>query len=65
MTGLAWPAAVILTGDGAVLTIVGLLVPAAVISASGTADHRALSWHAHVWDPWFLICGLLSAATEL
>jgi hypothetical protein len=33
----------------------GLLVQADVIHASVTADHRALAWHAYLWDPWFLI----------
>lgn len=56
---LAWMAAVILTGYGTVLTVVGLLVQAEVIHASATADHRALAWHAYFWDPWFLIWGLL------
>jgi hypothetical protein len=56
---LAWIAAVILTAYGAVLTAVGLLVQADVIHSSATADHRALAWHAYLWDPWFLLWGLL------
>ncbi|MGI8411998.1 MAG: DUF3995 domain-containing protein [Solirubrobacteraceae bacterium] len=62
---LGWIAAVILTFYGLVLTVAGLLVQAGVIGASSTADHRALRWHAYLWDPWFLIWGLLIAAALL
>lgn len=58
---LAWMAATILIAYGAVQTVVGLLVQANVIHASPTADRRALAWHAYLWDPWFLIWGLLIA----
>ena len=60
---LAWMAAGILTGYGAVQTSVGLLVQAGAIHASMKADHRALAWHAYLWDPWFLVWGLLVAAS--
>jgi uncharacterized membrane protein len=56
---LAWVAAAILLVYGLVQTAVGLLVQADVIHASATVDHRALAWHAYLWDPWFLIWGLL------
>jgi hypothetical protein len=56
---LAWIAAWILTAYGAVLTLVGLLVQAGVIDTSAGADQRALAWHAYMWDPWFLVWGLL------
>ena len=56
---MTWIEAGILTIYGFVLTGVGLLVQAHVIHASATADHRALAWHAYLWDPWFLIWGLL------
>jgi hypothetical protein len=59
---LTWIEAVILTGYGLVLTAVGLLVQAGVIGTAATADHRALEWHAYLWDPWFLVWGLLVAA---
>lgn len=58
---LAWLAAGILILYGAVLSGVGWLVQAGVIHASATADHRALAWHAYLWDPWFLGWGLLIA----
>ena len=52
---LAWAEAAILIVYGLVQTAAGLLVQADVIHASATADHRALAWHAYLWDPWFLI----------
>jgi hypothetical protein len=55
-------AAVTLTAYGGVLTLVGLLVQADVIHATRDADHRALAWHAYLWDPWFLGWGLLLTA---
>jgi len=56
---LAWIEAAIVTVYGLVLTASGLLLQAGVIHASASADHRALAWHAYLWDPWFLIWGLL------
>jgi hypothetical protein len=56
---LAWVEATILTGYGLVLTGGGLLVQAGMIRAGSGADHRALAWHAYLWDPWFLLWGLL------
>jgi len=56
---MTWIEAAVLTTYGFGLTAVGLLVQAYVIHASATADHRALAWHAYLWDPWFLIWGLL------
>jgi uncharacterized membrane protein len=62
---LAWAEAAILTLYGLVQSTAGLLVQADVIHASATADHRALAWHAYLWDPWFLVWGLLVAAALL
>lgn len=58
----AWAAAVVLTVYGGVLTAGGLLVQADIIHASKDADHRALAWHTYLWDPWFLIWGMLLTA---
>lgn len=58
----AWLAAVVLTVYCGVLTLVGLLVQADVVHADATADHRALAWHTWLWDPWFLLWGLLLGA---
>jgi hypothetical protein len=63
---LAWAEAAILTLYGLVWTGGGLLVETGVIHAPANPDdHRALAWHAYLWDPWFLIWGLLVAAALL
>ncbi len=56
---LAWIEAAILTSYGLVLTTAGLLVQSGVIARSAHADDRGLFWHAYLWDPWFLLWGLL------
>jgi Protein of unknown function (DUF3995) len=56
---LTWIEAAILSAYGLVLTVTGLLVQSGVIVPPASADHRALRWHAYLWDPWFLIWGLL------
>ncbi|HEY2595515.1 MAG TPA: hypothetical protein VGK33_16610 [Chloroflexota bacterium] len=62
LTVLLKLAAVVLVLYGGVLTLIGLLVQADVVHASAHADHTALRWHAFLWDPWFLLWGLLLAA---
>jgi len=57
---LTWIQAAVLTIYGLVLTAAGLLVQASVLRAQAYADHRALAWHAYLWDPWFLIWGVLT-----
>jgi hypothetical protein len=59
---VAWLVAVALVLYGGVLTSIGLLVQADIVHASAHADHKALRWHAFLWDPWFLVWGLLLAA---
>lgn len=59
---LAWVAAGVLIAYGAVLTGAGLLVQAGVIHTGAHPDWRALDGHAYLWDPWFLVWGLLIAA---
>jgi uncharacterized protein DUF3995 len=59
--GAAWLAAVILLLYGGVLTLVGLLVQADIVHASAHANHKALRWHAFLWDPWFFVWGLCLA----
>jgi hypothetical protein len=56
---LTWIEALILTAYGLLLTATGLLVQSGVIAPPGNADHRAPRWHAYLWDPWFLVWGLL------
>jgi hypothetical protein len=59
---LACVEAAILTVYGLSLTAVGLLVQAGLIGTPANADHRALAWHAYLWDPWFLVWGVLVTA---
>jgi hypothetical protein len=65
LRALTWLEAVILVTYGGLLTAVGLLVQADVIRADADADQLALRWHAYLWDPWFLIWGLLVVAALL
>jgi hypothetical protein len=62
MRVLAWLEAAILTIYGLVLTGAGLLVQSGVITPAASADRRALAWHAYLWDPWFLLWGVLVTA---
>ena len=55
----AWAEAATLTMYGLVYTAVGLLIQASVIDVAASANHRALFWHAYLWDPWFLMWGIL------
>lgn len=57
---LAWLAGIILTAYGLLLTAVGVLIQLGLIPTDPTANHRALAWHAFLWDPWFLIWGALT-----
>ncbi len=56
---LAWLQAGILTVYGGVPTVIELAVQAGLINAGKSTDWKALDWHAYLWDPWFLIIGLL------
>jgi hypothetical protein len=56
---LAWIEAAVLISYGLILTAAGLLVQAGLVTASARADQLALRWHAYLWDPWFLIWGIL------
>jgi hypothetical protein len=55
---LCWAIGAVLAVYGGVLTAVGLAVQSGLLSASAHADHRALAWHAFLWDPWFGVWGL-------
>ena len=59
--GAAWLAAGVLVVYGGILATTGWLVQAGIVHASAHADHRAQRWHAFLWDPWFLVWGLLLA----
>lgn len=61
----AWSGAILLTTYGGVLTLGGVLLLTGVIPASGTADWTAIRWHTFLWDPWFLLWGILLATAAL
>jgi len=56
---LAWAEAAILTLYGLIWTAGGLLVESGLIRADAGADRRAMAGHTFLWDPWFLVWGLL------
>jgi hypothetical protein len=56
---LAYLEAAILTVYGGVLTGAGVLVQVGLLGAGANADWKALDWHLYLWDPWFLVVGLL------
>jgi Protein of unknown function (DUF3995) len=56
---LGWAVGIVLIAYGGTLTLAELLVEAGAIHGSASADGRALAWHAYLWDPWFLVWGLL------
>jgi Protein of unknown function (DUF3995) len=58
---LAWGVAIALVAYEGILTDAELLVEAGAIHRSASAVERALAWHAYLWDPWFLVWGLLVA----
>lgn len=62
---LAWLEAAILTIYGLVLTGPELLLQSGAITPPANADHRTLAWHAYLWDPWFLLWGVLVTAALL
>lgn len=56
---LAWVDGGVLTLYGLVYTVVGLLLQAGVIGMPAAPNRRAFAWHTFLWDPWFLVWGLL------
>lgn len=58
----AWGTTVVLVLYGGTLVIVQSLVQIGVIAASADMDWTAFHWHLFLWDPWFLVWGLLLGA---
>jgi hypothetical protein len=61
----AWSGAALLTLYGAVQITAELLVQFGAIKPSGSVDWYALHWHLLLWDPWFLVWGLLLGAAAV
>ena len=57
--GLAWIAALVLTGYGAVNSIVAWLVLGGGLRPDGGFDRQSMIGHAYLWDPLFLVWGLM------
>jgi hypothetical protein len=54
---LGWIAATVLVLYGGLLTLAGLLAEAGVFELAPDTNKKALTWHAFLWDPWFLLWG--------
>ncbi|WP_238009478.1 DUF3995 domain-containing protein [Dactylosporangium sp. AC04546] len=60
--GLAWLAAIVLTGYGALNSVVAWLVLGGALRPEGGFERQAMIGHAYLWDPLFLVWGLLLGA---
>ncbi|OLR93914.1 DUF3995 domain-containing protein [Actinokineospora bangkokensis] len=58
LTG-GWGATVLLIVYGGAIVVVGALVVTGVIEAAPTTDMYAIRWHLFLWDPYFVIWGVL------
>lgn len=59
MLAAGWGGAIVLSLYGGVLVAVEALVVGGIVVPSGPVDWFALRWHLFLWDPWFLLWGLL------
>lgn len=57
--GLAWAGAPVLVLYGGANTLVGTLVLAGAIRPDGGYDRQAMIGHTYLWDPLFLVWGVL------
>ncbi len=59
MLAAGWGGASVLTLYGGVKVIIQALVVGGAIVPSGPVNWLALRWHLFLWDPWFLLWGVL------
>lgn len=59
---ISWLAATVLTAYGALNSVVAWLVLSGVMEPAGGYDREAMIGHAYLWDPLFLLWGLLLGA---
>ena len=59
---LSWAGGVGLTAYGAIPLVVNGLMVAGVLHVPGPVDWTAMRWHVFLWDPWWLLGGLLFVA---
>ncbi len=55
----AWAGGIALTVYGAIPLIVGALVLTGTTQVKGPVDRTGLRWHVALWDPWWVLGGLL------
>ena len=60
---VAWVEAGLLVVYGFAWSATEILVE--VVGSPPASERRAYAWHAYLWDPWFLLWGLLVAAALL
>ncbi len=60
---LAWVETAVLVVYGFAWSATEILVE--IFSSPPASERRAYAWHAYLWDPWFLLWGLLAAAALL
>ena len=60
---LAWLEAAVLVVYGFAWSATEILVE--MMGSRPASERRAYAWHAYLWDPWFLLWGLLVAAALL
>lgn len=58
-----WGGALLLTAYGALQTSAALLIHLGVIEPAVAVPERVLLWRLLLWEPWFLVWGLLLTAT--
>ena len=62
-TVLAWVETAVLVVYGFTWSATEILIE--IFSSPPASERRAYAWHAYLWDPWFLLWGLLAAAALL
>ena len=60
---LAWVETAVLVVYGFAWSATEILVE--IFSSPPASERQAYAWHAYLWDPWFLLWGLLAAAALL
>lgn len=59
LRALSWAGAAVLTIYGGVFTAGDVLSLAGLVGGGAAKNQTALTWHGALWDPWFLLWGLL------
>lgn len=62
LLSIAWAAGVGMIVYGGIPLIVNALMLAGILHVPGPVDWTAIRWHTLLWDPWWLLGGLLFSA---